>query len=109
MGDPVCAGGKTYSNQCEAECAGALSFTKGKCTKKTECFCSREFDPVCAGGKTYSNQCEAECAGAHSFVKGSCTNVTCNPNSESRLICANGSKGRHANDWNACGRNWKKS
>lgn len=29
--EPVCAGGKSYGNSCEAECQGHKTWTKGSC------------------------------------------------------------------------------
>lgn len=31
---PVCAGGVTYGNSCEAECRGHKTWTDGQCKKK---------------------------------------------------------------------------
>lgn len=57
----------TFSNACEAECAG---FEEGDWTscEPNECGCPEFYDPVCVIGAngdtlTFSNHCFAECAG----------------------------------------------
>lgn len=61
--DPVtCADGKTYANQCFADCNGA----PGPCVRLG--ICSQIFDPVICDGVVYANECVARNAG--------CTNIT---------------------------------
>ena len=69
---PVCgADGKTYSNRCEADCAGVDILSEGTC--KPDCICTLEYAPVCgADGKTYGNRCEADCAGVDILSEGEC-------------------------------------
>jgi len=77
--DPVCVGGVTYSNACEARCAGHHDWTDGACTTTlapvtapTSCICPAIYRPVCVGGVTYSNACEARCAGHLDWSNGPC-------------------------------------
>ncbi|MFM7024418.1 MAG: Kazal-type serine protease inhibitor domain-containing protein [Flavobacteriales bacterium] len=83
--DPVCGcNGVTYSNVCEANYAGVISYTKGECgKKKDECideskinpsaFCTMDYAPVCGCNVvTYSNACQAEANGVVSYTPGSC-------------------------------------
>ncbi len=72
--DPVCGiDGVTYSNACQAECAG-VEYTPGECE---ECICGAIFDPVCGSdGETYSNACLAECAGVE-YTPGECEGCIC--------------------------------
>jgi len=76
---PVCgADGNTYSNQCNALCAGVAKFKDGECKEPEECVCTEEYKPVCgADGNTYSNQCKALCAGVAKFKDGKCKETTC--------------------------------
>ncbi|MGZ4020066.1 MAG: Kazal-type serine protease inhibitor domain-containing protein, partial [Flavisolibacter sp.] len=50
--DPVtCADGKTYTNECLAQCAGQTGCS-------ALCACPETYDPVtCSNGKTYANAC----------------------------------------------------
>mmetsp|Transcript_15023 Transcript_15023/g.44250 ORF Transcript_15023/g.44250 Transcript_15023/m.44250 type:complete len:441 (+) Transcript_15023:201-1523(+) len=69
--DPVCAGGKTFGNRCEAECAGvpAEDVAPGECpsvnaSSSSECSCPKDYRPVCAteANVTFDNACLAACA-----------------------------------------------
>ena len=78
---PVCGcDGKTYGNICEAEKAGVLKSTMGKCG---ECIdvskinpnqpCTKEYRPVCGcNNVTYSNPCMAKIAGVKNWAEGIC-------------------------------------
>ncbi len=70
--DPVCgSNGVTYTNACEAECAGIFSYTPGECD--AGCNCSTVYQPVCgSNGVTYFNACEAECDGIFTYTTGEC-------------------------------------
>ena len=72
---PVCGvDGKTYGNECEAECAGVEIVAPGECKP---CVCDTEYAPVCGiDGKTYSNRCMADCAGVDIITEGECAPVT---------------------------------
>ncbi len=70
--EPVCGvDGKTYSNRCQAECAGVEDYYDGPCFECDEC---PPIDaPVCGvDGKTYKNACEADCARVAIAYDGSC-------------------------------------
>lgn len=55
----ICADGETYTNPCEASCAGQTSCASAK----ADCVCTTEYAPVtCDDGLTYSNTCVAACA-----------------------------------------------
>ena len=77
---PVCGcNGKTYSNACEAERAGVILFTDGKCgdcidpTKISRGPCTKEYAPVCGCNEiTYGNACEAKRAGVKKWTPGKC-------------------------------------
>ena len=77
---PVCGcDGVTYSNSCEATCAGVRHFTNGPCEEECMgkpqpyCPCPDVWAPVCGcNGVTYSNSCEATCAGVLSYTSGPC-------------------------------------
>jgi len=79
MYKPVCAeNGATFSNACEAGCAGVLIAHKGGCQankrkRHTSCFCPLIWEPVCGeDGKTYGNACQATCAQVNVESKGQC-------------------------------------
>lgn len=97
---PVCSNGRTFSNSCEARCAGAGELTAGACGSgaanngdvpadgpvddpdhapvdgpggnKAGCYCTDQYSPVCSNGKTFGNACQAQCAGAGRTTKGAC-------------------------------------
>lgn len=80
--NPVCGcDGISYSNNCEAEKSGIISYTAGKCNSK--CFdeskvdklrpCNKNIAPVCGcDGNTYDNFCLAEKSGITSYINGRC-------------------------------------
>ena len=74
---PVCgADGLTYSNECEARCAGIEITAEGEC--QIDCICTAEYDPVCGvDGMTYSNACVATCAGIEIMSAGECDASNC--------------------------------
>jgi hypothetical protein len=72
---PVCVGGQTYENRCQAYCYGASGpVCAGECgpdcepaeplPAKSPCVCSQEFKLQCYAGLLYANPCLAKCAGA---------------------------------------------
>eukprot|EP00035_Acanthoeca_spectabilis_P009358 m.166034 g.166034 ORF g.166034 m.166034 type:complete len:825 (-) comp14698_c0_seq2:123-2597(-) len=91
--DPVCADGTTYSNRCQARCAGHQSWVNGPCrtlppaSQPTDCVCPRVYDPVCVDGQTYSNACEARCAGHTTWIDGPCTTPPRPTRSPTRCLC----------------------
>lgn len=83
---PVCgADGVTYSNACEAGCAGVAIAHEGSC--EAGCVCPDVWDPVCGlDGTTYGNGCEAACAGVAVAHAGECAAGGCTANAD----CARG-------------------
>ncbi|PNW80783.1 hypothetical protein CHLRE_07g329500v5 [Chlamydomonas reinhardtii] len=94
---PVCGSdGRTYSNPCEANCAGVKSYKAGECTAqggvntpaapspadntsssspvpRENCACQGIPSPVCGSdGNQYTNACEAWCSGVLSWRLGTC-------------------------------------
>lgn len=84
--DPVCgADGNTYSNKCQAECAGVEILNEGSCDDN--CICTEQYEPVCgADGKTYDNDCFARCAGVEVVSQGECE-IDCNCTQEYDPVC----------------------
>jgi hypothetical protein len=77
--EPVCGNDNvTYSNSCEAEKVGIMSYTLGACFVENETItlipeCDTIFNPVCGNnGVTYSNSCEAEKEGIIEYSLGRC-------------------------------------
>lgn len=80
---PVCYDGTTYTNMCEAYCAGALEHgtaTEGICPKPPPpppplpeaCgYCFGDM-PVCGGGVNYANPCMAYCQNVMEINSGYC-------------------------------------
>ncbi len=75
---PVCGlDGITYSNACQAACAGIEVAYEGACEEP--CICPAVYDPVCGvDGVTYGNSCEAACAGVEIANEGACSRVELN-------------------------------
>jgi len=72
--DPVCgSNNQTYSNNCQASCAGVDVGCEGQCPCGSDCVCIEVFQPVCGNdGQTYSNSCKAACAGVSVGCEGEC-------------------------------------
>lgn len=73
--EPVCAGGVTHPNQCQASCKGFQTWTNGVCQRtlqQSSCSCPYQSIPVCANGITYLNACEAQCQGVLTYSQGAC-------------------------------------
>lgn len=74
--EPVCGGGRTYNNRCDAQCGGNSISTNGPCgsAKNTShCVCSDEPMPVCGvDGRDYLNKCALQCAGVSLSWDGPC-------------------------------------
>jgi hypothetical protein len=65
----------TYSNACQANCAGASVLHEAACTRN-ECRCPRSYKPVCGDDNVeYDNQCIADCVGASVQYVGQCLQV----------------------------------
>ena len=60
---PVCGeDGRTYNNNCLAECEDVKVECDGGCPCSS-CLCPEVYQPVCGeDGRTYSNRCKARCA-----------------------------------------------
>lgn len=71
--DPVCGvNGVTYSNGCQAGCAGVKVAHEGPCAD--ECNCPAIYKPVCGvDGVTYGNSCEIACVDVDVAYQGECT------------------------------------
>ena len=84
--DPVCgADGNTYTNRCQAECAGVQILKEGACEE--DCLCTEQYEPVCgADGNTYANDCFARCAGVDIVDQGECK-IDCNCTQEYDPVC----------------------
>ncbi len=74
--DPACGVDRiTYSNACNAACAGVQTAHQGACVPQDGpgCSCPVADDPVCAdSGITYASACNAACAGARISHAGHC-------------------------------------
>ncbi len=72
---PVCGeDGRTYSNRCEADCAGIDIISEGEC--EPTCLCPTVALPVCGvDGITYGNACEAACVGVEVAYEGFCESI----------------------------------
>ena len=74
--NPVCGGGTTYNNKCDAGCGGSSITANGPCgaaKNSSHCVCSDEPMPVCGvDGRDYLNKCAIECAGVSLAWEGPC-------------------------------------
>lgn len=100
--NPVCGDdGITYSNGCNATCAGAAIVSVGDCRADGgACDCGQAHDPVCAiNGITYENACSASCAHQSIAHAGACVAKTPDagaPDADGRPrqgVCSSGSCG----------------
>lgn len=90
---PVCGkDGKTYSNNCHAQCKNVEVKRKGECKKRSNklCVCPQIWAPVCGkNGKTYSNDCTAQCEDVEVDFEGECEKKS---KDQSQIIKAKKSK-----------------
>lgn len=97
--DPVCGcDGQEYSNSCEAENSGVVTWKEGRCGQSCveptkfdpSHICPQVFEPVCGcDGRTYSNSCEAQNSGLTSWGDGSCGGHCVEPSKiDPTVICS---------------------